>query len=436
MRRTPSAAPGGPLAAAAAAAAAAASGDVSSPAPRAGSGGAGGPGGAPFISPPPTVTSGTISSGEDGAVRLHILGDGPVQTPAKAGEGELRGTTPAASSSSPPAGHPDIGPASDAQPAHTASGSGSSSGGSGGSMGGADGTPTYVGVDSDESTPPPASAAPSSSSQPFVGGKGTSTSAAASAAARSLSAADQDDAGSVGGVSIGEGETLGPLGGAGGRRRSMDEVSDEGSFASLTETSFAGRIRSMASGLIGSVSVPPTTAGAIAAANMTTEERIAAMRQAAAMAVQAADEAYTECVEAWIAHAKAKEAFHKQLVASVVIFNEIEKKRVAELSDSLRRYAVFISSLHANLQYDVQRLSAKVESVVDAPATTLTALAASKRTIELPPTPSIPVLPDSARRTSVLELGLSARVSLGGGGRERPGPDVQQPLRRARGRRL
>lgn len=166
------------------------------------------------------------------------------------------------------------------------------------------------------------------------------------------------------------------------RRRSIadaDDVHSEHSFGSLDPNSstFADKIRSMASGLLGStLAVPPTTAHASKLANMTTDERIALVRNEAVAAMQASDEAKVDCVEAFQQHAKLREALIRQVTAASVIFSEIEKKRVAELSDNLRKYAVFISSLHANLQYDVQRLSGKVELIADVSATTLTALSA------------------------------------------------------------
>ncbi len=413
-----------------------------------------------LVSPPPTVMAGSIVTADGGEVLVRLEG------PSRAsGGGDATGIAPSSSSTS---SSPDA-----------AAGTGvAASAGSGASRGSA-----MVGLDSDESVvvAPPlpprrqasargvglsaaaAAAAPSSlamtpPSAPAASKTGGSGSGGASGAygladmsdAASVEAEAMDDASSVPDVTFGSLSAAGgggPGGGAGAdRRRSVDEGS-ESSFASLSDpnASFADRIRSMASGLIGSaMAVPPTTAAASAMANMTTEERIAALRAAAAAAVAAAEEAWRECQDAWAQHARAKEAFHKQLTASVVIFTEIEKKRVAELSDSLRKYAVFISSLHANLQYDVQRLSAKVELVTDAPATTLTALAAWKEQQleqDAPPSPASsagatgPGTPtfvpagatltpapgggsfvQTLRRASTLELGPSRTLSLASAG--------------------
>ena len=167
------------------------------------------------------------------------------------------------------------------------------------------------------------------------------------------------------------------------RRGSQGGGSEAGSYSSFDvngDNSFAGRIRSMASGIIGTISVPPTTAAATANANMTAAERIELARSLAVAATQLSDEAWAECLFAWSLLARAREACLRQLSNSSVILGDFERKRVAELSDSLRRYAVFISSMHANLQFDVQRLSAKLEAISDSQATTLTALSAVRST--------------------------------------------------------
>lgn len=152
-------------------------------------------------------------------------------------------------------------------------------------------------------------------------------------------------------------------------------------------TSMTGRaLKSVASGIaVGFAALLPHVPPAgnphapnmiVGTANMTTAEVIELRRSAAIASLQAVDEACVECKEAWASHGRCREKFNAQVASALVIFREIEKKRVAEVSDCLRRYTVFVSSLHANLQYDVQRLSAVVEAMGEAPATTTAAVAA------------------------------------------------------------
>jgi len=179
------------------------------------------------------------------------------------------------------------------------------------------------------------------------------------AAARAAGGSRATTGGAVASASAGVG-VAGASGAAanGGKtaRRNSGGGGSEASFGSFDVNgdpnglSLAGRIRSMASGLLGTISVPPTTAAATANANMTAAERIELARALAAAAVQLADEAWVECLQGWAALAKAREGACQNFAASAVIFAGVERKRVSELSDSLRRYAVFISSMHANLQ--------------------------------------------------------------------------------------
>jgi hypothetical protein len=144
----------------------------------------------------------------------------------------------------------------------------------------------------------------------------------------------------------------------------------------VLDSSIAMRIRTMASGFMGTMSVPPTTAVATANANMTAAERIELARSVATAAIQASIEAWAEYLHSWSYLCKAREVCLRQLEASIVIVSDHERKRVTEFSDSLRRYTVFISSMHANLQFDVQRLSGHFEEIASAKATTLTSLSA------------------------------------------------------------
>ena len=153
-----------------------------------------------------------------------------------------------------------------------------------------------------------------------------------------------------------------------------------GSFASVGEAAAAGatavsstlkRIFFRSSnGAGGGSAIPPGSA------SQTTAERIEALRSAAAAAMALADEALVEAQEAWAAFLRARERLSSAFAATVVIAADLERKRVAELSDALRRYTVFAASRAANIQYDVQRLSTKAEAVAGAPALTRAAVMA------------------------------------------------------------
>jgi hypothetical protein len=42
------------------------------------------------------------------------------------------------------------------------------------------------------------------------------------------------------------------------------------------------------------------------------------------------------------------------MMNAVDAFKEVEEKRAVEMCDGMRRYAIFVSAMLANLQYDVQ----------------------------------------------------------------------------------
>ncbi len=154
-----------------------------------------------------------------------------------------------------------------------------------------------------------------------------------------------------------------------------------GSFASVSEAAAAGtaavrstlkRIFFRNSGSATSAAIPPGSA------SQTTAERIEALKNAAAAACTAADEALADAQDAWAAFLRARERLSSAFASTVVISADLERKRVAELSDALRRYTVFAASRAANIQYDVQRLSAKAEAVAHAPALTFSAANAAR----------------------------------------------------------
>jgi hypothetical protein len=197
-----------------------------------------------------------------------------------------------------------------------------------------DGASSVGGFEAAAGAVPPAAARAAGGSRAATGGAVASASAGVAVAGASGAAANG-------------GKTARRNSGGGGSEASFGSFDVNGDPNGL---SLAGRIRSMASGLLGTISVPPTTAAATANANMTAAERIELARALAAAAVQLADEAWVECLQGWAALAKAREGACQNFAASAVIFAGVERKRVSELSDSLRRYAVFISSMHANLQ--------------------------------------------------------------------------------------
>jgi hypothetical protein len=181
----------------------------------------------------------------------------------------------------------------------------------------------------------------------------------------------------------------------------------------VVDSSIAVRIRNMASGFMGTMSVPPTTAVATANANMTAAERIELARSVASAAIQTSIEAWAEYLHSWSYLCKAREVCLRQLEASIVIVSDHERKRVTEFSDSLRRYTVFISSMHANLQFDVQRLSGHFEEIASAKATTLTSLSAirsSEATVAALGT-TIAALAESAA-ASAAAAGATAGISF------------------------
>lgn len=214
----------------------------------------------------------------------------------------------------------------------------------------------------------------------------------ASVVSRSLDdTASTVDSSSVTGSSslAGAAAAVGMTGLLGARRRSMDADS-ESSATSLDTTAFTGRFKAMASmfGLAsfsaaaaagaagtvgGAASLTAMTAGT---ANQSTAERIESLRAVASGTVAQAEESRLECQEAWAAHARAKSAFNSQITAAVSIFEQIERRRVVEISDALRLYTVYQSSMLANLQYDVQRLAAKAEAASAAPAISMCAIEA------------------------------------------------------------
>ena len=170
---------------------------------------------------------------------------------------------------------------------------------------------------------------------------------------------------------------------AGSRAASVGSASDGGgggggggSFASVGEAATAGAtavsstLKRMFFRGANGLAVPPGSA------SQTTAERIDVLRAAAAATWVACDDALAEAQDAWAAFLRARDRLSSAFAATVVIAADLERKRVAELSDCLRRYTVFAASRAANIQYDVQRLSAKAEAVAGAPALTRAAVVA------------------------------------------------------------
>ena len=86
-------------------------------------------------------------------------------------------------------------------------------------------------------------------------------------------------------------------------------------------------------------------------------------QDAAAQALQFADESRVSCIEQW----QLRRSIHKTSKAAMRTlldsFQEKEETRVALFKDCLRRLTVIESSYLANLQYDVQMLAGVMESV-------------------------------------------------------------------------
>ena len=123
----------------------------------------------------------------------------------------------------------------------------------------------------------------------------------------------------------------------------------------------AGRMKALGTTMF-NLSALVGTPAYIGPATQTTADRIAAMRATAVVAVDSAHALAVECAAAWDAHAHAKNAFSSVVTAAVAVFTELEKRRVSEICDVLRRYAVFGSSMLANLQYDVNKLAERLEA--------------------------------------------------------------------------
>lgn len=143
----------------------------------------------------------------------------------------------------------------------------------------------------------------------------------------------------------------GSLGGGGG-----------GGSVSLSGASNSSRFRLSGSGgglSLASVVGLPSTMGA---ANVTTAQRIASMQGAAANVAAAAEAARLEAVAAWEAYSACRGVFATTAAGTVSAFREIDRRRAAEMCDSVRKFTIFQASCLANLQYDVQRLAPKVEA--------------------------------------------------------------------------
>ena len=125
-----------------------------------------------------------------------------------------------------------------------------------------------------------------------------------------------------------------------------------------TEASLGARVRAFGAGMLGALGAPPAYVGP---ATQTTAERIESMRAHARGAAEGAAAAAGECRGAWEAHERARRDFSMQITASASVFAALEQRRVGEISDSLRRYTIFVSSTLANLQYDVNRLATRFE---------------------------------------------------------------------------
>ena len=166
--------------------------------------------------------------------------------------------------------------------------------------------------------------------------------------------------------------------GGGGTGRAASVAGSESSFASFSDVAAAVGNSAAVAGTIArlftftgasrSGAVPPGSA------QQSTAERMEALRGAANDALSIADEALEEAREAWLGYTRARERFTAAFAAATVIAQDLERKRVVELSDALRKYAIFASSRHANLQYDVQRRSGTVEALASATALTRAAV--------------------------------------------------------------
>lgn len=141
-------------------------------------------------------------------------------------------------------------------------------------------------------------------------------------------------------------------------RDDAESVSTTGSATTDVSQALGSRWKAFGSSVMNVLGAPPAYVGP---ATQTTAERIESMRQTAAHAQEAAGGALAEVRGAWEAHERAKRDFSSQITAAATLFAELEKRRVGEISDSLRRYTVFVSSMFANLQYDVNRLATKFE---------------------------------------------------------------------------
>ena len=165
------------------------------------------------------------------------------------------------------------------------------------------------------------------------------------------------------GINLAHAYSLSSGGGDGGGIDFDDaaSVSTSNSTENLS-VALAGRMKGIFSGAaMFNLSALVGTPAYVGPATQSTADRIAAMRETALAAVEASALLEAECKEAWAAHARAKAAFTSEITAAVTVFTELERRRVAEMCDAMRRYTVFVSSMLANLQYDVNRLATVVE---------------------------------------------------------------------------